>query len=251
MKPRIALLAALLLGTAAASAQTLDEIVARNLEARGGKEKLKAIQSARMTGTMTMGQGMEAAMVIEFRRPKMVRQEFTLQGMTGVTAYDGKIGWQIMPFMGKKDPEPMSADDLKEMEDQADIEGDLVDWKEKGSKVELLGKEKVEGTDAWKLRVTLKGGTVKTEWLDADSFLEIREESKRKIQGNEMEFVTTLGDYKEVGGVMVPFSFQSKPKGGTGSQSVTFKTVEFDVPIDAARFKMPEPKPAEPAAPKN
>jgi outer membrane lipoprotein-sorting protein len=250
MKPRIALIAALLLGTAAASAQTLDEIVAKNIEARGGLAKIKAIQSARMTGTMTMGQGMEAAMVLEFKRPRMVRQEFTLQGMTGVTAYNGKTGWQIMPFMGKKDPEPMSADDLKEMEDQADIEGDLVDWKEKGTKVELLGKEKVEGTDAWKLRVTLKGGTVKTEWLDADSFLEIREESKRKIQGNEMDFVTTIGDYKEVDGLMVPFSVVTKPKAGSGSQSITFKTVQFNVPVDAADFRMPEPKPTQTPAPK-
>jgi outer membrane lipoprotein-sorting protein len=253
MKHRIALLAALLLAAsaAAASAQTLDEIVTKNVEARGGKEKLKAVQSARMTGSMTMGQGMEAALLFEFKRPKMIRQELTVQGLTAVTAYNGTSGWQIMPFMGKKDPEPMSADDLKEMEEQADIEGDLVDWKEKGNKVELLGKEKIEGTDAYKLRVTLKNGTVKTEWLDADSFLEIREESRRKIQGNEVEFVTTLGDYKEIGGLLVPFSFDSKAKGSSGGQKVSFKTVEFNVPIDAARFKMPEPKPAEPAAPKN
>jgi outer membrane lipoprotein-sorting protein len=251
MKLRFVLAAALLAQAAGLSAQTLDEIVAKNLEARGGVAKLKAIQSARMTGTMTMGQGMEAAMAMEFKRPKMVRTEFTIQGLTAVQAYDGKSGWQIMPFMGKKDPEPMSADDLKDMEEQADVEGELVDWKEKGHKVELLGKEKIEGTDAWKLRVTLNNGTVKTEWLDADSSLEIREESKRKIQGNEQEIVTTLGDYKEVSGLMVPHSFESKAKGGTGGgQKVVLKTVEFNVPVDAGRFKMPEPKPAEPAAPK-
>lgn len=250
MKTRMALLAVLLLGTVAAPAQTLEEIVAKNTEARGGLAKIKAIQSARMTGTMTMGQGLEASTVIEFKRPKMIRQEFTFQGMTGITAYDGKSGWQVMPFMGKKDPEPLSADDLKEMEDQADVEGDLIDWKEKGSKVELLGKDKVEGTDAWKLRVTLKNGTVKTLWLDTDSFLEIREESKRKVQGNEVEFVTTLGDYKEVGGLMVPFSFQTTPKTGSGSQTISIKTVEFNIPVDAAKFRMPEPKPAETPAPK-
>ena len=248
MKLRMTLAAVLLAATAGLSAQTLDEIVAKNVEARGGLAKLRAIQSAKMTGTMTMGQGMEAAMLMEFKRPKMIRTEFTIQGMTGVQAYDGRSGWQIMPFMGKKEPEPMSADDLKDVEEQADVEGELVDWKEKGHKVELLGKEKIEGTDAYRLRVTLKNGTVKTEWLDADSFLEIREESRRKIQGNEVEFVTNLGDYKEVGGLMVPHSFESKAKGGTGSgQKVTLKTVEFNVPVDAARFKMPEAKP--PAAP--
>ncbi len=250
MRVRTTLLAIALLGASTATAQTLDEIVAKNIEARGGLTKIKAIQSARMTGTMTMGQGMEAAMVLEFKRPRMIRQEFTIQGMTGVTAYDGKNGWQIMPFMGKKDPEPMSADDLKEMEDQSDIEGDLVDWKEKGSKVELLGKDKVEGTDAWKLRVTLKDGTVKTIWLDTDSSLEIREESKRKIQGNDVDVVTTLGDYKEVGGLMVPFSITAQPKGGTGSQTISIKTVEFNVPVDSADFKMPQPKPTETPAPK-
>jgi outer membrane lipoprotein-sorting protein len=250
MKARIILAAILLLGTVVASAETLDEIVAKNIEARGGLAKIKSIESARMTGTMTMGQGMEAAMVVEYKRPRMIRQEFTIQGMTGITAYDGKSGWQVMPFMGKKDPEPMSADDLKEMEDESDIEGDLVGWKEKGSKVELLGKDKVEGTETWKLRVTLKDGTVKTIWLDNDSYLEIQEESKRKIQGNEVEFVTTIGDYKEVDGLMVPFSVVTKPKAGSGSQSITFKTVQFNVPVDAADFRMPEPKPTQTPAPK-
>ncbi len=251
MKLRIALVAALLLSAAGLSAQTLDEIVAKNLEARGGLAKLKAIQTARMSGTMTMGQGMEAGLRIEFRRPRMLRTEYVIQGMTGIQAFDGKSGWQVMPFMGKKDPEPMSADDLKESEEQSDIEGELVDWKEKGHKVELLGKDKVEGTDAWKLRVTLKNGTVKTEWLDADSFLQIREESKRKIQGNEVEVVTSIGDYKEVGGLMVPHSFETKVTGGTGGgQKVTLKSVEFNVPVDASRFRMPETAPAATEPPK-
>jgi hypothetical protein len=132
-------------------------------------DKLKAVQSIRMSGKMTMGQGMEAPMVIEMKRPKAMRMEFTVQGITGIQAYDGKTGWAVMPFGGKKDAEPMNAEDLQEAEENADIDGPLVDYKSKGYTVELIGKEKVEGSDAWKLKVNMKNGSVRYIYLDADT----------------------------------------------------------------------------------
>ena len=138
----------LLLGIAAlaflapmAQAQTADEIVAKYVQARGGMDKLKAVKSVRMTGKMMMGPGMEAPMVLEIQRPDKMRMEFTVQGMTGVQAYDGKVGWIVMPFMGKKDPEAVPAEDVKDFQEQSDIDGPLVDYKAKGKQVELLGKE--------------------------------------------------------------------------------------------------------------
>jgi len=251
MKPGVTLCAVLLLGAASAASQTVDEIVAKNLEARGGAERLKGTRSARMTGTMSMGSGMEAGLVFEFLKPGRIRQEFTVQGLTGITAFDGRTGWQVMPFAGKPDPEPLPLEDLKELEEQAEnLDGDLADWKEKGSRVELLGRETVDGTEAWKLRITLKSGTEKTVWLDAATFLEVRGISRRKIEGKDVEIVTTLRDYRDVSGIKVPFFMESRPKGQPSGQAVVFRTVEFDVPIDAARFRMPAARPTGTPPPK-
>lgn len=228
----------------AAWAQTADEIIAKNLEAKGGLDKLKAVQSMRITGKV-MGGGQEIPFVREQARPSKLRTEFTFQGMTGIQAYDGKAGWAVMPFMGKKDPEPMSADDLKQAEDQADIDGPLVDYKEKGHQVEYLGTSEIEGTPAHKLKVTKKNGDVVTIYLDADSYLEIKAEGKTKVQGQEIEGETTFGDYKEVGGLVVAHSIQSKMKGAQGpGQTITFEKIELNPELPASRFEMPA-KPAE------
>jgi outer membrane lipoprotein-sorting protein len=235
-------LAAAALGTAA-RAQTVDELIAKNAEARGGLDKMKAVHSVRMTGKMTMGPGMEAPITVELKRPASVRMEFTIQGMTGVQAFDGQTGWSIDPF-GRKNAEPMSAEDQKEIEEQADIDGPLVDYKAKGHSVELLGKEKVEGSDAYKLKVTLKGGDVRYIYLDTDSYLEIKAESKRSIRGSEMEVESTIGDYKEVAGLLYPHSIQNGAKGRPEKQNIVVDKIEVNPALDDARFKMPSGEPA-------
>ncbi|MCL4818861.1 MAG: hypothetical protein KJ067_06955 [Vicinamibacteria bacterium] len=241
-KALLALAGAALL--APASAQTLDEILAKNLEARGGADKIKAVKTMRITGRMTVGPGLEAPVVMEFKRPARMRMDFTFQGMTGTQAFDGKGGWQVMPFQGNPNPEPMSPDDIKDAEEQADIDGPLVDWKAKGHSVELVGKEKVEGTDAWKLKITMKGGDVRHVFLDADAYLEIRGEGKRKIRGTEVETEQTISDYKEVGGLVMPHAFEGGPKGSPMRQKITVDKIELDVDIDDARFAMPAKKDA-------
>ncbi len=229
---------------APASAQTLDEILAKNLEARGGADKIKAVKTMRLTGRMTVGPGLEAPVVMEFKRPDKMRMDFTFQGMTATQAFDGKGGWQVMPFQGNPNPEPMSPDDVKNAEEQADVDGPLVDWKAKGHAVELVGKEKVEGTDAWKLKVTMKGGDVRYVFLDADAYLEIRGEGKRNIRGTEMETEQTISDYKEVGGLVMPHAFEGGPKGSPMRQKMTIDKIELDVELDDARFAMPAKKDA-------
>jgi len=224
-------------------AQTLDEIIAKSIQARGGMDKIKAVRSIRSSGIMSLGGGMEAPGSLIQKRPNMARLEFTVQGLTAIQAYDGRDAWQIMPFMGKKDPELMSADEKKEMEEDADIDGDLVDYASKGSKVELLGKDKVEGTDVYKLKVSLKNGDVKTIYLDADSFLEIKEETKRTVRGTEREIESSLGDYKEVNGLMFPFAIESGLKGSQETEKLTISKIELNVPVDDTIFKMPAPAP--------
>ena len=222
-----------------ASAQTVDDIIAKSVAARGGMDKIKAIQTVRMTGKMTVGPGFEAPVTMEMRRPNQTKMQFTLQGMTGTQAYDGKNGWVVMPFTGKKEPEAMSDDDKKEIADEADIDGPLVDYKSKGNIVELLGKEPIEGTDAYKLKVTLKSGTVRTIYIDADSYLEIKSEGKRTVRGTEMEFEGTIGDYKPVEGVLFPFSLENSVKGHAEKQKITFEKVEINPTLSADNFTMP------------
>jgi len=229
---------------AAVQAQTADEIINKNLEARGGKDKIKAVQTARMTGKLVMGQGMEAPITMELARPHKMRMEFTLQGMTGIQAFDGKTGWSVMPFMGKKEPEKMSDDDIKQADDMADMDGLLVDYKEKGHQVEYVGKEDVEGTPAHKLKVTKKNGDVVNVYIDAESYMEIKDAGKVKVRGQEIEGQTTFGDFKTVDGLVFPFSIEQKAPGGPGGMVITISKVEVNPALDASRFAMPAPKPA-------
>jgi outer membrane lipoprotein-sorting protein len=229
-------------------AQTADDIIAKNIQARGGMDKIKSVKSIKTTATMTMGPGMEAPGIMVQKRPEMARLEFTIQGLTAVQAFDGSKAWQIMPFTGKKDPELMSSDETKEMEETADLDGPLVDYKAKGNTVELLGKEKIEGTDAYKLKVTLKNGDVQTQYIDADSYLEIKEETVRTVRGTEHDFESSIGDYKEVEGIIFPFAVESGIKGTDQKQKITISKIELNVPADDGIFKMPPPAPAAPAA---
>ncbi|HEX4956303.1 MAG TPA: hypothetical protein VF017_23190 [Thermoanaerobaculia bacterium] len=234
------------------AAPTLEQVIDKNLAARGGKDKLTAMKSVRITGKMTMGPGMEAPFVLEWKRPEKMRMEFTIQGMTGVQAFDGESGWMVMPFMGKTTPEKMPEDAAKEVREQADFEGTLVNWKDKGHTVELLGVEEVEGTPAYKLKVTKKGGEVETLFIDTDSNLEFKSAQKREQNGQEMEVESIYGDYKEVAGLMMPHSIEARAVGMPMSQVMTIEKIEVDADIADSRFVMPaaEPAPA-PAPPSN
>ncbi len=241
-------IAVLLIVTAPASAQSLEEILDGHFAAIGGKDKIAKVQSIKMTGKQQAGP-QEVALSILWKRPDKVRIEFSIQGMTGVQAYDGKTGWMVMPFLGKTEPEAMTGDDLRSATEQADLlEGPLYNWKEKGHQVELIGKESIEGTDAWKLKVTRKGGEVTHYYLEAESLLQIKADGKRKRGDQEIEFESSIGDYKEVGGILFPHSIEQKPKGAPAGAMITIDAIEIDPEIPDALFAMPEKK-AEPAAP--
>jgi outer membrane lipoprotein-sorting protein len=238
------------LACSAAWAQSADDVVAKHIQAMGGIEKIKAVQSVRLTGKMN-AQGMELPFTTEIVRPNKVRTEFTVQGMTGIQAFDGEKGWMLMPFMGKKDPEEMPSEQLKRMQDEADIDGILVDYKAKGSTLELLGKEDLEGSPAYKLRMTKKNGDVLTLFVDAETHLLLKQIAKMNMMGQEVEGETVFGSFKEVGGMMFPHSMESKAAGQPGAMSMTIDKVELNPTIDTARFSMPKvEKPAAPAPPK-
>lgn len=246
-------LALLALGAAPVAAQdseaaaepTVEGLIEKNLDAKGGREKLEAVESARLTGTMNMG-GMEAPFVFEWKAPDRVRIEFTVQGMTGIQAYNGETGWMVMPFMGKTDPEKMSAEDTEQIKSDADFRGPLFDPEEKGYEVAYLGEEDVEGTPTYKLQVTKENGDVSTIYLDKEYFLEIKQDDTRTMRGQQVESETAIGDYKEVEGLMIAHSHDitSSMMPGQG-QTMLFDKVELNPEIPDDRFEMPEPAPAE------
>lgn len=234
-------IAILVLAAANVRAMTADELIAKNIQARGGAEKMHAIRSLRQTGTIRFGGGAsgDLSFIVLSKRPDMVRTEFSWQGLTSISAYDGSTGWAIRPFRGRKDPEKMSADDIKGMQLQADMDGPLMDYKAKGNTVEYLGMEDVDGTDAHKLKVTLKNGDVRYVFLDPDYFLEIRFIDQTKIRGVEEEAETDLGDYEQVNGVFLPFSIEIGSKGGPKDQKITFNKAEANVELDDSLFHFP------------
>jgi len=225
------------------SAQTADELVAKNLQARGGVEAIKAIKSLRMTGKLHEGPFVIPGEQDE-KAPDMLRDSYTLQGMTAIQAYNGSSGWQIQPFSGRRDPELMGEDDLRDFSEQADFYGPLVDYQAKGNAIEYLGKYPLDGDDTYRLKVTLKNGDIIYYYLDPDTYIEIRTEKQMFVRGAVHETVTDLGSYKKVDGVYFPFSVDTWPKSDpTQKAQITYDKIEANVDLNNALFTMPAAKP--------
>ena len=221
------------------AAQTADEIVSKNLVAKGGTEKIKALQSLKMTGRFQQGD-FQADVGQESRAPNLIRQTFTLQGMTQIQAYDGANGWQISPFQGRKDPELLGEDDLRNVIEDADFYGPLVDYREKGNTVEYLGPARIDGDDAYRLKVTLKNGDIFYYYLDPDTYLEIRIEKQQFIRGSVRESLTNLGSYKLINGVYLATSLEVGDKRNPNSMAqITFSKIEANLQLPDSEFKMP------------
>ena len=221
-----------------AFAQTAEELVAKNLQAKGGVDKIKAIKSVRMTGNFDAG-GFKATVGQLSKRPDMVRETFAVQGMTQIQAYDGSSGWQISPFGGRKDPELLGEDDVRGLAEDADFDGPLVDAQTKGNKIEYLGHDQVDGDDAYKLKVTLKNGDIFYYYLDPDTYIEIQVEKQQFIRGSVRERVVDLGSYKPVDGVMYPFSISEGPRSNPGAQVTTIDKIQVNVAFQESDFALP------------
>jgi len=225
---------------AAAVAQTAEELVAKNLQARGGVDKIKAVNTLKMSGKVYVG--INADFSQEQKRANMIRQNFTVQGMTEIEAYDGSVGWKISPFEGRKDAEMLGEDDMRNLVEDADIDGPLADYQAKGNKVEYLGHDLVDGDDAYKLKVTLKNGDIVNYYLDPDTYLEIKKEKQQFIRGSVRESEQLLGSYKQVDGVYYPFSMEVGTKGSGEHARYTIGSIVVNTPIEDSYFKMPAAK---------
>jgi hypothetical protein len=221
-------------------AQSVEELVQKNLLAHGGIDKIKSIHSLRITGRLQQG-SMSAQVGREAMAPDLIRGTFTLQGMTEINAYDGSTGWKISPFEGRKDPELLGEDDLRDLVEDADFYGPLVDHQAKGNKIEYLGHDIVDGDDAFKMKVTLKNGDIMYYFLDPETFLEIRIEKVQFIRGAVRETYREPGSYKLVNGVYFPFAIEFGNKQRPGDTTkITIDKMEANVPLDKKRFEMPE-----------
>ena len=223
--------------TTAPAAPTVDEIIAKNIKAKGGADKIKGMQTMQMSGKATL-QGMDVSMKIYSKRPNMTRQEVTLQDKTIVSAYDGATAWWINPLMGIDAAQELSGPQAESLKDQADFDGVLNDYKTKGHTVELVGTEDIDGKKAYHLKVTKKNGQVQHYFLDADSGIDLRVQTSVEQGGQQMNITSDLSNYQPVSGVMIPFSMKQSMN-GMPLMTMTIEKVEFNVPIEDALFKMP------------
>jgi outer membrane lipoprotein-sorting protein len=237
----VPVVAAMAMFASSARAQSVDEIIAKNIQAHGGLEKLKAIRTLRTTVKFSDG-SFRAQFRQQNKRPGKVREEFIIQGMAQIQAYDGKTGWQISPFNGRKDPDLMSQDDMKSLIVDADIDGPLVDYKEKGHKAELVGHDSMEGTDCYKIKLSMKNGDIRYYYLDTDSYLELKLEIQTTIRGALQESEVYYGDYEQVNGIYYPFAVEQAQKGSSSRQQFSVEKIEQNVDLDDTLFAMPATK---------
>jgi hypothetical protein len=217
----------------------VDQLVARNIAARGGADAWQAVSSLRLSGQMDVGEGMHLPYVLEQKRPGKMRLEFVFDGDTAVQSSDVKSGWKLLPFRGRNKPEPMTAAELRKTADAADLYGLLSDYAARGIALELLGREPVKGRDAFKLKVTMPGGAVRWLYLDAETALEVKLETRRTLGGKQLRVETFYHDWQAADGLLISRRQETQTEGDTESHFLTVDSVDVNPALDDLRFVMP------------
>jgi hypothetical protein len=225
----------------AKASPTVDDIVARYVAERGGLKKIRSIQTLRQHGNATAGPGRQGVVARELKRPNRVRFEFTVQGVTGVFASNGVRGWKVWPFEGDMTPAPVPDEVVQEAVEQADIEGPLVDFKSKGHRAEMVGHETVGGRDTYKIKLTLKSGAVRHEYLDVETLHLVRSDSTRQVRGAPVDIQTTFGDFRKTRGILFPHLVEVAAAGRPQKLRIVVDKIEVNPPLDEARFEMSAP----------
>ena len=220
----------------AVMSQSLDDILKEHFAAIGQDSILK-VNTQKLTGKMIQG-GIEIPFIQMAKRPYKIRVEGTFQGLTFIQTFNGTEGWSLNPFAGVTDPQPMTEDDLKGMRYQADMDGMLWNWNEKGYTVTFDGKDDMEGTSCFKIKLDTKEGDSFTYYIDADSYLLLRTNSKMKRMGNEMESDTYYSNYSMVEGIAVPGKIETKMKDQLMG-TLVIENVELNTELDDTLFEKP------------
>ena len=226
--------ATLFAGTFTAKAQTADEIINKHIAAIGGADNWKKITSMKMVGSVNAG-GAELPITLTTVQGKGFRMDMTFNGMSNYQIITKDGGWMYFPIQGQTKPEAIPADMVKESQDQLDIQGALIDYKAKGNKVAYLGKDDVEGTECFKLKVTYPNGKEETMYIDASTYYHIRSVEKVKADGKEMEETSNYSNYQKLPeGIVFPMTVEQ------GNGPFAIKSVEINKPVDESIFKPTE-----------
>jgi hypothetical protein len=230
-----------LAGTSPAIAQTADDLIAKNLAARGGVDKLRAVRTMHLSGTISFGE-QASPIDVKAKSPSQIREDFAIQGTNITRAYDGSRGWQAQKKDAQNKIEELTggeADNIREEAENA-IAGPLLDYSKEGSKVESLGRDTYDGKPVFKLKITTHMGTTITQYLDAATYLEVHEDIERSANGKLMLIVEDVSDYREVSGVKYAHRFVSGSKDNPKASTFQVDKMELNVPVDATEFAMPK-----------
>lgn len=213
------------------------ELAAKHVEALGGLDNLKAVQTMRMTGTAVLGGKMESPFTLLMKRPNSSRLELQYEGQTVVQGFDGSTGWMLLPMRGTG-PEPASPEETAEMKESSDFDGPLVDYKAKGNRVESEGLRDVMSKRAWKLKVTRDTGHVEYIDLDASTYLPLKVTIRRTPDGKEVEIERYPSDYRKTGGILLPYRIEQKSE-GRSVMVMKINRIDLNVPLNEVLFRMP------------
>jgi hypothetical protein len=238
----------------------VEEIVQRNVTARGGLQAWRAVQTLSMTGKMEAGgnhrptipvpgvrpaqvpdqrlqEQAQLPFVLELKRPHKMRLELQFNGKTAVQVYDGSNGWKLRPFLNRRQIETYTPEELKAASLQADLDGYLIDYAAKGTKIESAGVEKVDGRDAYKLKLTLKSGPVRHVWVDAKTFLESKIEGvPRRLDGKDHQVAIYPRDYHTVSGLSIPYVLETRVEGVKQTEKIRIESVVVGPKLDDSLF---------------
>lgn len=219
------------------------EIVDRNVAARGGLAAWREVTSLTMTGEMDAGgkQDTRLPFVMSMKRPRKSRLEVKVQDQTAVQVWDGRQGWKVRPFLNRNEVENFTAAEARSAAAAAELDGPLVDFAKKGTKVELAGTEVVEGKNTYKLTLTPKGGEKRHLWIDAQSFLEAKiEGDPRRMDGRMRPVAVFYRDFRLVGGLQFPHTMETVVETVAGSHKMTIQAIKVNPPLDDSLFARPK-----------
>lgn len=242
MKPIF--LFALLITALFANAQTADDIINKHIAATGGADKWAKVYAVKYSGVYVMGPGMEAPVTeINLSKPfKGYYSDFTWQGMTTQQAMRADSGWNYNPFGGKRESDPLSPNDIRNLNLQYDPQGMLFNYKQKGYTVDYLGMDDMDGADVFKLRLITKEGDMVYYYLDAETYYVLKIVRRIKLAEKEEKSYYVFSDFRKTDyGVVLPFSAQGVDEKGTEQGGpVNITKVEVNGTIDPALFDKPK-----------
>ncbi len=230
-------------GTGQAEATlSAEEIVERSVQARGGLEAWKAVKTLRMKGVMELGGGTSMPLILEFKRPSKVRIEFEIEGRKGSQAYDGETAWAIVTY-GEGKPIRLEPAQSKDLVQQADLEGPLIGYREKGHKIRRIAKDPSDSTDTYIIEVKRKDGEITIHHIDSESFLEVEQLTRRSFEGEEIEISIRPSDYRQVGDLLIPYHVEQSVSIAPAPQVIQLDSVELNLDLADERFAFPEESP--------